>query len=84
MSRGIDALVVNTVRRGPGMMTGMGYSDPNMGDSVLLDVADALTGGQVSQTQAQLDRLELALKISIGASVVSGLFALAALFSDRR
>lgn len=73
---GIDALVVNTVRRGPGQMTGMG-------DGILTDVANALTGGAVSAAQAQADRLELFLKISIGASIVSGVLALSALLKGR-
>lgn len=76
---GIDALVVNTVRRGPGQMLGMG----GMGN-VLTDLADNLTGGRVTETQQQLDRLELALKVSIAASVVSGLVGLSILFSGKR
>ncbi len=76
---GINALVVNTVRRGPQQMTGMGDTG-----SALLNAVDALTGGQVSSTQHQLDRLELALKISIGASVVAGLAGLAVLLSGKR
>ena len=74
---GIDAMVVNTVHRGPRQMAGMG-------DSALLDFVNNLTGGQVTQTQAQLDRLEVALKISIAASVVAGLAGLAVLLSGKR
>jgi hypothetical protein len=74
---GIDAMVVNTVRRGPRQMAGMG-------DSALLDLANALTGGQISATQAQLDRLETALKISIAASVVAGIAGLSVLLSGKR
>jgi hypothetical protein len=74
---GIDAMVVNTVSRGPRQMTGMG-------DSALLSIANALTGGEVSAAQAQLDRLEIALKISIAASVVAGLAGFAVLFSGKR
>lgn len=76
---GINALVVNTVRRGPGQMTGMGDAS-----STLVDLADQLTGGKVSQTQQQLDRLELALKVSIGASVVAAAVGLLVVFSGKR
>jgi hypothetical protein len=74
---GTEAMVVNTVRRGPRQMAGMG-------DSFLLDLANGLTGGQISQTQAQLDRLEVLLKVSIGASIVAGLAGFAVLFSGKR
>lgn len=75
---GIEALVVNNIRRGPHQMAGMGEGNP------ILDIADALTGGKVTSTQEQLNRLELALKISIGASIVAGTLALVTLLSGKR
>lgn len=74
---GIDAMVVNTVRRGPRQMTGMG-------DNILTGLLDRVTGGEISATQAQLDRLEIALKVSIAASVVAGIAGLAVLLSGKR
>jgi hypothetical protein len=68
---GVEALVVNTVRRGSGQMAGMG----SMGLD-LTSIADELTGGKVTDVQAQLDRLEIALKVSIVASVVAGVAGL--------
>lgn len=79
--RGIDALVVNTTQRGPRQMLGM---SGGMGDNVLTEIADKLTGGQVSAAQQQLDRLELALKVSIAASCIAGLAGLAVLLSGKR
>lgn len=69
MSR-YNAIVVNTVERGPGQMTGMGDGSP------VVDLLDTLTGGQITSTQSQLQTLELALKISIAASVISGAVAI--------
>lgn len=74
---GIDAMVVNTVRRGPRQMAGMG-------DSALLDIVNGLTGGEVTAVQTQLNTLEIALKLSIAASVVSGLVGLSILLSGKR
>lgn len=74
---GIDAVVVNTVRRGPRQMTGMG-------DNTLTNIVDNLTGGTVTRTEQQLATLELALKVSIAASCVSGVLALVVLFSGKR
>lgn len=73
---GLDAIVVNTVRRGPRQMMGMGDG--------LVDLANSLTGGKVTDVQNQLDRLELALKVSIAASCVAGLAGLAVLLSRKR
>ena len=69
----VEALVVNTVRRGHGQIAGMGAID-------LTAVADSLTGGAVTDTKAQLDRLEIALKVSIVASVVAGVVGLMVFF----
>lgn len=74
---GIDAMVVNTVRRGPRQMAGMG-------DNALTNIVDNLTGGTLTQTEQQLQQLETFLKISIAASCISGALALAALFSGKR
>jgi hypothetical protein len=67
----VEALVVNTVRKGPTQMGSMGLD--------ITQIADALTGGKVSDVQAQLDRLEIALKVSIVASVVAGVAGLVVL-----
>ena len=71
----VEALVVNTVRRGPGQMAGMGLD--------LTSIADTLTGGKVTEVSDQLDRLEVALKVSIAASVIAGLLASWALLRRR-
>jgi hypothetical protein len=71
------AIVVNMRQRGPGQMAGMG-------DFNITGVLDSLTGGAVTSTEAQLDRLEVALKISIVASVLSSALAIWAIFSSRR
>jgi hypothetical protein len=73
-----NALVVNTVDRGPGQMTGMGDVT-----SLLTNVGDALTGGAVTSVEAQLAELKLALQLSIAASVLSGAVGLMLLFSGR-
>jgi hypothetical protein len=74
---GIDAMVVNTVKRGPRQMAGMG-------DSALLDIVNGLTGGEVTAVQTQLNTLELMLKVSIAASIVAGIAGLSVLLSGRR
>lgn len=63
----VEALVVNTVRRGPRQMDGFGD---------FTEVANVLTGGQYTDIRVQLDRLELALKVSIVASVLAGVAGL--------
>lgn len=73
---GTKALVVNTVKRGPGQMLGMGLD--------LTGVLDSVTGGQVTQVKSQLDTLEILLKVAIGASIASGTLALVALFGGGR
>lgn len=75
--RYVDAIVVNTRRRGPGQMLGMGADTTTT-------VLDALTGGTYQDTVSQLDTAVIALKISIVASVLSGIAALAVLFDRRR
>jgi hypothetical protein len=74
MRSGVEALVVNHVRRGPGQMLGMGDGG----------ILNTLTGGEYDRVSAQLDRLETALKISIAASVVAGAVALASFLGGRR
>jgi hypothetical protein len=73
-SRGMgtaDALVVNMVRRGPGQMTGMGID--------VTGLLDSLTGGKVSAAEDQLQTLQTSLKLSIAASVISGIAGIAAI-----
>lgn len=72
----VSALLVNTKRRGPGQMQGL-----NMGDAS--NLLDTLTAGEYSSRIAQVDRLELLLKISIAASLVAGVAGLASLFRGR-
>lgn len=73
----VDALVVNMRRRGPGQMLGldqmrdMGAAPPSL--------LDTLTSGEYSSRVQQLDRLELALKVSIAASLIAGIAGLAVL-----
>jgi hypothetical protein len=62
----VEAIVVNHVRRAPGQMLGLGDAG---------GLLNTLTGGEYDAIRAQLDRLELALKVSIAASVVAGLVA---------
>jgi hypothetical protein len=74
---GTSAIVVNTVRRGPGQMTGLG-------DFNVTGALDAITGGAVSQTQADLATLKTMLQVTIGVSIVSGVLAISALLSGGR
>lgn len=73
----IEALVVQLQQRGPGMM---GMSGPGDG---ALDVLNRITGGEITATKAQLDRLELLLKLSIAASLVAGIAGVASLLRGR-
>lgn len=73
----IDALIVNTVDRGPGQMLGMGDGNP------IIDLLDHVTGGEISSTQSQLASLQLALKVSIAASILAGVVSLGVLFSGK-
>ena len=73
-----QALVVNMRERGPGQMIGMGSTGSVVGDTI-----DAFTGGALTEAQQKADRLELFLKISIGASIISGTLALMAIFRRR-
>ncbi len=71
----VEALVVQMRRRGPGQMLGLGDTLAQATGTVI----DAATGGQLSQLGPEVARLELMLEVSIIASVVSGLAALAML-----
>jgi hypothetical protein len=73
-----DALIVSMRQRGPGQMLGM--EGPHLGSASVLDT---VTGGEYSAIRGQLDRLELALKVSIFASCLAGVAALAVLFRRR-
>lgn len=75
----IEALVVNIRRRGPGQMMGLGQAD-SAGASWL----DQLTGGEYRTLREQLDRLEVALRISIVASIIAGIAGAASLLRSRR
>jgi hypothetical protein len=70
----VEALIVNHIRRGPGQMTGMGDA---------AGVLNTLTGGEYDRVATQLNTLEIALKVSIVASVVAGAFAAAAFLRGR-
>lgn len=72
----VEALLVSTKRRGPGQMQGL-----SMGDAS--NILDTLTSGEYSSRIAQLDRLELALKVSIVASCIAGIAGLASLLRGR-
>lgn len=76
----VEALIVGMRKRGPGQMLGM--EGRHMGD--VPSVLDTISGGEYSRFAAQLDRLELALKISIFASCLAGVAGLAILFTSRR
>jgi len=75
--RYVEAILVNTRRRGPGQMLGMG-------DDVTGTLLNAVTGGTYQDVLDKIDTVTLLLKISIAASVVAGLFGAAALFSRDR
>lgn len=67
----IEAVVVDTRRRGPEQMAGA------------TDLIDVATGGEYTRIMNRLDTLELALKVSIGASVVAGLAGLISIWRGR-
>ncbi len=71
-----EAMIVSTARKDGGI-AGSTQDD-------VLSTIDKLTGGTVTDIQAQLDELRLYLKISIGCSIVAGLFAFANLVKERR
>ncbi len=73
----VEALLVSTRRRGPGQMQGLGIGDAT-------SILDTLTSGEYSNRTAQLDRLELALKVSIVASIIAGIAGLASLLRSSR
>lgn len=76
----VEALIVNTARRGPTQMLGLdgGTAGPASG------LFDSLTGGEYSRIQAQLDRLELALQVTIIASCIAGVAGLVSILWPRR
>lgn len=80
----VEAIIVDTVKRGPRQMAGMGAGglfdtgdDAGAGTSLL----DAFTGGQYTIVSDKLDSISLGLKLSIAASVLSGALATIALFA---
>ena len=79
MARYVDAIVVNTRERSPGQMMGMGDAA-----SAASSIANLITGGDYSDLAASVEQLPLLLKISIGASLVSGALAIVALVSQAR
>ena len=79
MKRGVEAIVVNTIRRGPGQMQGLG-ADGSTTDN-LLNIA---TGGTYSELLETIDTLTLLLKVTVVASVISGIAAVAVLAQGRR
>ncbi len=77
----VDALIVNMRRRGPGQMLGLDDARATMGAPNILD---SLTGGDFSKLQGELGTLETLLKVSIAASVIAGIAALAMLLRRAR
>jgi hypothetical protein len=74
----VDALIVNSARRGPMQIMGLDAAGATP------SVFDALTGGEYSRIQQQLDRLELALQVTIVASCIAGVAGLVSLLWPRR
>jgi hypothetical protein len=73
----VEAIIVDTVRRGPGQMAGLRMGDlADTSGSIL----DTVTGGQYSVVSDKLDTISLGLKLSIAASVLSGVLATVTLF----
>lgn len=73
----VEAIIVDTVRRGPGQMAGLRMGDLSDTSTSLLDT---VTGGQFTIVSDKLDTISLGLKLSIAASVLSGALATVALF----
>ena len=71
----IEALVVNVRRRGPHQMAGI--------DAPGEEILNAVTGGEYTRIQGQLQKLETLLTASIVASCLAGAFALGALLKGR-
>jgi hypothetical protein len=73
----VDAIVVNTRRRGPGQMLGMGDATTTL--------LDAVTGGTYQALLDKLDTVSLLLKVSTAAALIAGIAGVAILFrGDRR
>jgi hypothetical protein len=85
----VDALVVNTVQRGPSQMLGMegGLAPMRRRPMQGMEgstVIDALTGGEYGRVLAKLDHLEVVLQIAIIASCIAGAAGLVSLLWPRR
>lgn len=74
----VQAIIVDTVKRGPGQMAGLA----RMGDltDTGTSLLDTVTGGQYTVVSDKLDAISIGLKLSIAASVLSGALATVALF----
>lgn len=73
--RKVEALVVNTVRRGPAQMTGMGDAT---------DLLNVVTAGGYNELLDELATLDTGLKVSIAASALAAGFALWSIFGGDR
>ena len=71
----VEALVVNTIRRGPGQMTGMGDAT---------GILNVVTAGGYGELLDELNTLDTGLKVSIAASAVAAGLALMLIFGGRR
>jgi hypothetical protein len=71
----VEALVVNTVRRGPGQLTGMGDAT---------DLLNVVTGGGYQELVDELNMLDTGLKVSIAASAIAAGLSLWLIFGDDR
>jgi hypothetical protein len=71
----VEALVVNTVRRGPGQMTGMGDAT---------DLLNIVSAGGYNDLLNELNTLDTALKVSIAASAIAAGVFLWSILGDKR
>ena len=71
----VEALVVNTVRRGPGQLTGMGDAT---------DLLNVVTAGGYNDLLDELNTLDTGLKVSIAASAIAAGLSLWLIFGGDR
>ena len=75
----VEAVVVNTKRRAPGQMLGMGDAA-----STVTAFVDTLTGGEASKVTTDLDTLALEGKILVVGGILAGLAGLWSLYAGAR
>jgi hypothetical protein len=79
-----EALIVHTTKRADGQLRGPeGLGDGSDVGNVVKDTINTLTGGAVSDLELQLADMKTYLTISIAASVISGVLAIAGFFRER-